>query len=200
MGINNPTTINVSGSPALAGNVILTAGTGVTLSQVGNVITVSSTGGGGGVSSLNSLTGAIVIESPDGTISVGVSGSNVTIDVVDATSSQLGGIVLTGDLGNTATSPEVVSTHLSSPLPVNQGGTGTTTPSLVAGTGITITGTWPDQTIAASGGGGGASVPLWNYPAFSNGWAMNQTVAWDDGNMVGGTQNATYMVPFNLEI
>ena len=35
------------------------------------------------------------------------------------------------------------------------GGTGTATPSLVAGTGVTITGSFPNQTIAASGGGGG---------------------------------------------
>lgn len=51
-------------------------------------------------------------------------------------------------------SGNVVTTHLSSALPVNQGGTGTTTPALVAGTNITsITGTWPNQTINASGGG-----------------------------------------------
>jgi hypothetical protein len=33
-------------------------------------------------------------------------------------------------------------------LPVLAGGTGTTTPSLVAGTNVTVTGTWPNQTIA----------------------------------------------------
>ena len=37
------------------------------------------------------------------------------------------------------------------------GGTGTATPSLVAGTNITITGSFPNQTIAASGGGGGGT-------------------------------------------
>jgi len=35
------------------------------------------------------------------------------------------------------------------------GGTGTATPSLVAGTNVTITGTFPNQTIAAASGGGG---------------------------------------------
>lgn len=34
--------------------------------------------------------------------------------------------LIAGDLGNTPASPEVVSTHLSAALPVNQGGTGTT--------------------------------------------------------------------------
>ena len=42
------------------------------------------------------------------------------------------------------------SLTLGSPLAVAQGGTGTATPALVAGTGITITGSWPDQTIANS--------------------------------------------------
>lgn len=40
---------------------------------------------------------------------------------------------------------------------INYGGTGTTTPSLVAGTNVTISGAWPNQTISASGGGGGSS-------------------------------------------
>ena len=42
-------------------------------------------------------------------------------------------------------------------LPVANGGTGTATPALVAGTNVTITGSWPNQTInsTASGGGGG---------------------------------------------
>jgi hypothetical protein len=42
-------------------------------------------------------------------------------------------------------------------LPVANGGTGTATPGLVAGTNVTISGTWPNQTINASGGGGGGS-------------------------------------------
>ena len=41
---------------------------------------------------------------------------------------------------------------------VANGGSGTATPSLVAGTNVTVTGTWPNQTIAASGGGGGSSA------------------------------------------
>jgi len=36
-------------------------------------------------------------------------------------------------------------------LDVANGGTGTATPALVAGTNVTITGTWPNQTVNASG-------------------------------------------------
>ena len=57
---------------------------------------------------------------------------------------------------------------------VVNGGTGTATPSLVAGTNVTITGTFPNQTIAASGGGGGGGggfhmltqpISTWLYAA-----------------------------------
>ncbi len=39
-------------------------------------------------------------------------------------------------------------------VPIANGGTGTTTPGLTGGTGISVTGTWPNQTIAATGGSG----------------------------------------------
>jgi len=51
-----------------------------------------------------------------------------------------------------------LSTGVTGQLPVANGGTGTATPSLVAGTNVTITGTWPNQTIDASGGGGSGTV------------------------------------------
>lgn len=43
-------------------------------------------------------------------------------------------------------------------VPIAQGGTGTTTPALVAGTGISITGSWPDQTITNSSPSSGGTV------------------------------------------
>lgn len=44
------------------------------------------------------------------------------------------------------------------PLPTANGGTGVTNPSLVAGANITITGTWPNQTISGTAAGGGGTV------------------------------------------
>lgn len=51
-----------------------------------------------------------------------------------------------------------LTTGVTGLLPVANGGTGTATPALVAGSNVTITGTWPNQTIAATGGGGGSGT------------------------------------------
>ena len=48
-------------------------------------------------------------------------------------------------------------------VPIANGGTGTATPSLVPGTNVTITGSWPNQTINSSGGGGGAGGGFTTY-------------------------------------
>lgn len=49
----------------------------------------------------------------------------------NATPSTPGLVQLTNDLGGTATAPQVTSTHLAAALPVNQGGTGSTTQNFV---------------------------------------------------------------------
>ena len=56
-----------------------------------------------------------------------VPGTPSTTTVNDATTSSKGIVELAGDLGGVASAPTVVGTHLASALPVNQGGTGSTT-------------------------------------------------------------------------
>jgi hypothetical protein len=51
-------------------------------------------------------------------------------------------------------------------LDVANGGTGTATPALVAGTNVTITGTWPNQTVNSSGGSGTVTSVAATVPAF----------------------------------
>ena len=47
-----------------------------------------------------------------------------------------------------------LTTGITGTLPVANGGTGTVTPSIVAGTNVTVSGTWPNQTINSSNTGG----------------------------------------------
>lgn len=81
-----------------------------------------------------------------------------------------GGVV--GYSGSLGTPSSGTATHLtglplttgvSGVLPIANGGTATTTPSLIGGTNVTVTGAWPNQTINSSGGtvnsGGGGIVP-----------------------------------------
>ena len=60
---------------------------------------------------------------------------------------------LTGDVTSVGN-----ATSYNSIVPVTKGGTGTAAPGLVAGTNVTITGAWPNQTITASGSGSFPSV------------------------------------------
>ena len=77
-------------------------------------------------------------------------------DFVEIASSTADGVTTfsagtTGLTPNTATSGAVT---LAGTLAIANGGTGTATPALVQGSGVTITGTWPNQTINATGTGG----------------------------------------------
>ena len=100
-----------------------------------------------------------------------VAGSNVTITGTwpnQTVASTGGGGVTSFSAGSTGLTPATATTGavtLAGTLAVASGGTGTATPALVAGTNVTITGTWPNQTINSSGGGGsmvypGAGIPL----------------------------------------
>ena len=73
-----------------------------------------------------------------------------------------------------------LTTGVTGLLPVANGGTGTATPSLVAGTNITITGTWPNQTIDAAGGGGSMVYP-------SAGVAVSTGSAWSTSYTTSGS-------------
>jgi len=93
-----------------------------------------------------------------------------TINVTAITWAQFSGAssgVSSINFGSTGLTPSSVTTGaitVAGTLAVASGGTGTATPNIVAGTNITVTGTWPNQTITASGGSGSvtsvaASVP-----------------------------------------
>ena len=58
------------------------------------------------------------------------------------------------DFVKIVSNPVSLTTDVTGLLPVANGGTGTATPSLVQGSNVTITGSWPNQTIASTASGG----------------------------------------------
>ena len=62
-----------------------------------------------------------------------------------------------------------LTTGVTGLLPIVNGGSGTATPALVAGSGVTISGTWPNQTIAATGSGGTITSVTASSPLASSG-------------------------------
>ena len=58
------------------------------------------------------------------------------------------------DFVKIVSNPVALTTDVTGVLPVANGGSGTATPSLVAGSNVTVTGTWPNQTVAAASSSG----------------------------------------------
>jgi hypothetical protein len=82
----------------------------------------------------------------------GGGGGSGTVTSVDVS----GGTTGLTTSGGPVTTAGVIT--LAGILGTANGGTGTAAPALVAGTNVTITGTWPNQTINSSGGGGSGTV------------------------------------------
>jgi hypothetical protein len=80
-------------------------------------------------------------------------------DYVKVASSVADGVT-TINFGSTGLTPSTATSGavtVSGTLAVANGGTGTASPALVAGTNVTISGTWPNQTINASGSAASAA-------------------------------------------
>jgi hypothetical protein len=101
----------------------------------------------------------------------GNSTNNVTASTTIPTSSLSGSVSLTS--------------QVSGILPIANGGTGSSTASLVAGTGIAITGTFPNQTINATGGTG--TVTSVSGAGSVNGITLTGTVTTSGSLTLGGT-------------
>jgi hypothetical protein len=143
----------------------------VPLTQGGTTKKVSVTNLRGTSSGVTAVTGTAPVVSSGGTtpaISMpaatgSVSGYLTSTDWTTFNNKQPAGSYLTpgGALGTPSSGTATnltglpLTTGVTGLLPVTNGGTGTSSPALVAGTNVTITGTWPNQTINSSGGGGG---------------------------------------------
>jgi len=130
---------NITGTAAglTAGNVTTNANLTGAITSTGNATSLGS------FSSAN-LLGALTDETGTGSAVFATSPTLVTPILGTPTSATL-----------TNATGLPLTTGVTGQLPVANGGTGTATPSIVAGTNVTVTGTWPNQTIAASAGGSG---------------------------------------------
>ena len=154
----------LSTSPTLVTPALGTPSSGVATNLTGLPLTTGVTGilpvanGGNGTATPALTQGSNVTITgtwPNYTISASAPGTGTVTSVagtgtvngisLSGTVTSSGSLTLGGALSNVSLTSQVTGT-----LPVANGGTGTTTPSLVQGSNITITGTWPNQTIAAN--------------------------------------------------
>lgn len=85
-----------------------------------------------------------------------------------------------------------LASEVTGTLPIANGGTGTTTPALVAGTNITISGTWPNQTINSTGGApGGSTTQLQYNNAGAFGGTSGITTTGTELTIASGTKTAS---------
>jgi hypothetical protein len=158
-----------------------------------------------------SISGAVrTINFVGAAVTASASGDEVTVNVSSGTGTVTSVAVSGGSTGLTTSGGPITTTGtitLAGTLAVASGGTGTATPSLVAGTNITsITGSWPNQTINASGGSGtvtsvaatgGTGISVSGSPITTSGTltitntAPDQTVALTQG----GTTTITGTYP-----
>jgi hypothetical protein len=186
------TNIHADSHANLTGPVQFVSGSGITLTQSGQAITVATNGSdlpaltndqiwignGSNVATAQTVsgdatlsnTGVLTLSTVNGNVG-SFTYSNITVNakgLITAASSStpvtsiagtINQIIASSSTGSvtlslpqsiaTTSSPTFSNLTLSTPLTIGNGGTGTSTPSLIAGTNITITGTWPDQTINA---------------------------------------------------
>jgi hypothetical protein len=155
-----------------ADGVTSVSGTG-TVNGITLTGTVTSTGSltlGGTLANVN-LTSQVTGTLPVANGGTGVTTSTGSGNNVLSTSPTLVTPILGTPQSVTLTSATglPLTTGVTGILPVANGGTATATPALVAGSGVTITGTWPNQTIAATGSGGTITSVTASSPLASSG-------------------------------
>ena len=106
--------------------------------------------------------------------------------------------IANGGTGTTSTQFADLTTNVTGLLPIANGGTGTATPNLVAGSNVTITGTWPNQTIAAAAPGTGTVTSVAGTGS-ANGLSLSGTVTSTGNITLGGAVTSLTTTNFTIE-
>ena len=88
-------------------------------------------------------------------MAIKVGGTTVVDDSRNITGISISGLttplsIAQGGTGTASTAHTSLTTNVSGTLPVANGGTGTASPAIVAGTGISVSGSFPNQTITST--------------------------------------------------
>lgn len=164
------------------GQLLIGNGTGYALHTLTASTGITVTNGAGTITVTNSLPDLTVVLTGAGTTIVTGTYPNFTITSNDAFVGTVTSVAATvpSFLSITGspitTSGTLAITYSGTALPVANGGTGTATPSLVAGTNVTITGAWPNQTINASGSGSGTVTSVAALTLGTTGTDLSSTV------------------------
>jgi hypothetical protein len=106
--------------------------------------------------------------------------------------------IANGGTGTSSTTFTNLATNVTGILPVANGGSGTATPALVAGSNVVITGTWPNQTIAAAAPGTGTVTSVAGTGS-ANGLSLSGTVTSTGNITLGGAVTSLTTTNFTVE-
>jgi hypothetical protein len=190
---NGATTRNITAPARSKAYIVINAGTGsVVLRGAGPTTGVTIVSGERCVAAWNGSDFVkIATSTADGVTSVGGTGTVNGISLTGTVTST-GNLTLGGALTGVG-----LTTQVTGILPVANGGSGTATPALVQGSGVTITGTWPNQTIAAAGSGG--TVTSVAGTGSANGLSLSGTVTSTGNITLGGAVTSLTTTNFTIE-
>ncbi|CAM6006426.1 unnamed protein product, partial [Sphagnum balticum] len=146
----------LTGSTNTSAAMIVGTGASLATSGTGTIAATSATS----ATQITPITLGTNLSITSGVLNASGSGSSAFSSLTSGTNTSAAMTVGSGASIAPTGSGTVTANAYSGQLPVANGGSGTSSPTLVAGTNVTITGSWPNQTITASSTGSTAFSAL----------------------------------------